>query len=64
MGDCYLIATMSELNQEIIRDVFITQKPSEEYELRIYVRGRPWIVKVDDQFLYHKELDNLRYAYV
>ena len=44
--------------------MFITQKPSDQYELRIFVRGRPWIVKVDDQFLYHRELDNLRYAYV
>jgi hypothetical protein len=34
------------------------------YQVKLHIRGRPWIVTVDDEFLYLEELDNLRYAYV
>ena len=65
LGDCYLVAAMAEISTipKILDDIFVTKKTGKEYKLKLYVRGRPWIVNVDDQFLYHKELDNLRFAY-
>lgn len=31
--------------------------------MKLFIRGRPWLVTVDDQFLFLKEYKNLRYSY-
>ena len=66
LGDCYFFAVLAELARQpsIIKDeVFVTKEISDTYTVKFYIRGRPWLITVDDEFLYHKELDNLRFGY-
>ena len=34
------------------------------YVLRLYIRGKPWLITVDDNMLFLRSDDNLRYAKV
>ena len=39
----------------LLEDIFLTKDFNEAgvYALKLYVRGKPWIVTVDDTFLFH-----------
>ena len=66
LGDCYFFAALAEVARqpEIIRDdIFQTQTISDTYTIRVFIRGRPWLITVDDEFLFLKEIDNLRFGY-
>lgn len=66
LGDCYLVAAMSALGErpQLLEDIFITKhfNMAGIYALKLYIRGKPWIVTVDDTFLFHTDQNNLRFA--
>lgn len=39
----------------MINDMFITKTKNDAgiYAVRFYIRGKPWVVTVDDYFLFH-----------
>ena len=41
---------------ELIKDLFITDSVSEAgiYHIKLYIRGKPWLVEVDDEMLFLK----------
>ena len=54
-GDCYIIAAMSSLAEfpELVKDVFLVDSlnPQGIYAFKFYIRGKPWVVTIDDTFL-------------
>jgi hypothetical protein len=51
-NNCYLISTMGSMAEKphFIRDVFVTDTENEAgiYAFRFFIRGKPWIVTIDD----------------
>ena len=47
------IASLSEYPQRV-KDLFLTPTYNEAgiYAVRFYIRGKPWVVEVDDQMLF------------
>ena len=56
LGTCYIKAAMSALAEfpTLVKGAFVnTQKNNEGiYTVRFYIRGKPWLVTVDDYMLY------------
>ena len=54
----------SRFRDEILDDIFLTKTTnlSGIYVVKLYIRGKPWLVPVDDNFLYLEEQNNLRFA--
>ena len=55
-GTCYIEASLGAIAEfpDLVKNVFITQETNPEgiYAFRFYIRGKPWIVTVDDYFLF------------
>lgn len=55
-GTCYIEAALGALAEfpDLVKNVFITQEKNSAgiYAFRFYIRGKPWIVTVDDYFLF------------
>ena len=55
-GTCYIMTAMSSLAEfpQYIKDIFITDKKNSAgiIGLRFFIRGKPWVVTVDDQMLF------------
>ena len=53
---CYIMAAMGALGEfpELIRDTFITREKNSAgiTAVRFYIRGKPWVVTVDDYMLF------------
>lgn len=62
-GTCYFISSIATAAEfpDLITDVFVgTPDETEEsypgiYGIRLYVRGKPWIVTIDDRLLFENE---------
>lgn len=56
LGNCYIKAAMGSLAEfpEMVRAAFLNQNSNENgiYNVRFYIRGKPWIVSVDDYLFY------------
>ena len=54
-GNAYILASMGALAEfpEKAKSVFVTQKLNHEgiYAVKFYIRGKPWIVTVDDEIV-------------
>ena len=50
------MASMSSVAEfpEMIKDLFVTKKKNGAgiYGVKFYIRGKPWVVDVDDQMLF------------
>ena len=59
IGNCYLIATMSTVAMypSLIKKMFITKEINKAgiYLLEYHIRGKPWVITVDDTILYNDE---------
>ena len=57
-GDCYIHASMAAVAEfpQLIKNVMVNPTENEAgiYAFRFYIRGKPWIVTVDDTFLFYK----------
>ena len=49
------IASLAEFPSQI-KDVFLTTKMNKAgiYAVKFYIRGKPWVVEVDDKMLFRK----------
>jgi len=58
-GTCYIEASLGALAEfpTLVKNVFVTQEKNEAgiYAFRFYIRGKPWVVTVDDNFLFYNE---------
>lgn len=38
---------------DILKDVFLTQEKNDSgiYAVKLFIRGKPWIITVDDEFM-------------
>lgn len=56
-GTCYIEAALASIAEfpDLVKNVFVTQETNSAgiYAFRFYIRGKPWIVTVDDYFLFH-----------
>ena len=57
IGDCYFISVMKTVSTNIqnIKNVLVDNTEKNDagiYQVRWYIRGKPWIVTVDDQISY------------
>ena len=56
---CYIMAAMGAISEfpEMRDKVFLTKEANEAgiYAVQFYVRGKPWVVTVDDEMLYHND---------
>ena len=54
-GTCYIMAAMAALSEwpDLIKSTFLTQQKNDEgiYAIRFYIRGKPWLITVDDEVL-------------
>ncbi len=55
-GTCYIISAMAAVGEfpQIIKDAFLTQETNDAgiYGIRFFIRGKPWVVTIDDEFLF------------
>ena len=58
---CYIEASMGAIAEfpDLVKNVFVTQEENDVgiYAFRFYIRGKPWIVTVDDTFLFATNKD-------
>ena len=56
IGTCYILAAMASFAEfpDMVRSAFINTETNAEgiYNVRFYIRGKPWVVTVDDQMLF------------
>jgi hypothetical protein len=54
-GTCYILAAMAGLAEwpDLVNNVFRTQEVNDEgiYAFQFYIRGKPWLVTIDDKVL-------------
>ena len=62
---CYIKSSMAAIAEfpDLIKKVFVNSDRNEEgiYSIRLFIRGKPWIVTVDDYMLFDSN-DNLVFA--
>lgn len=55
-GTCYIMQAMSGVAEfpDIIKSIFLTNTDNEAgiYALRFFIRGKPWVVAIDDQLFF------------
>jgi len=51
---------------ELIKQIFVTQEVNDAgiYALRLFIRGKPWIITIDDEFAYEEDRKSLHFARV
>jgi hypothetical protein len=51
-GNCYIMAAMGVMSEfpEVLRDIFVTKTENDSgiYAFRFFIRGKPWLVTIDD----------------
>jgi hypothetical protein len=56
LSTCYFISSLSSVGEQpdVIKNAFLTKERNEAgiYAIRFYVRGKPWVVTVDDEMLF------------
>ena len=59
-GTCYIEASLASLAEfpDLVKSVFLTQEKNDAgvYAFRFYIRGKPWVVTVDDNFLFTNDM--------
>jgi hypothetical protein len=55
VGNCYILASTGAIVEfpDLVKPVFITDQVNEAgiYAIRFYIRGKPWVVTIDDSIL-------------
>ena len=62
LGNCYFIASLASVGEYpgFIQNAFINKEKNKEgiYLIRFYIRGKPWVVSIDDNILVYKNYPN------
>lgn len=50
-------------HQQVLKNIFVTKKLNKAgiYAVRLFIRGKPWLMTVDDNFLFMTWPERLRY---
>ena len=55
-GTCYLIASLGSMGEfpQLVKDMFVTKEKNdaEAIAVRFYIRGKPWVLTVNEQMLF------------
>mmetsp|Transcript_214 Transcript_214/g.380 ORF Transcript_214/g.380 Transcript_214/m.380 type:complete len:206 (+) Transcript_214:213-830(+) len=55
-GTCYIMSAMGGVGEfpQLIKDAFVTDSFNDAgiIEMKLYIRGKPWLVTIDDEFLF------------
>ena len=66
-GTCYIEASLAAVAEfpSVVQNIFVTTEKNDAgiYAFRFYIRGKPWIVTVDDYFLFYNASDGTRTPY-
>lgn len=57
-GTCYVMASIASLAKfpEYVRSVFLNDYNEQGiYALRFYIRGKPWLITIDDKVLFQNQ---------
>lgn len=64
--NCYLIAALSGVGKELerIKDLFVTENANKAgiYQVKLFLRGKPWVITVDDLVLFSQEHGNMTFT--
>jgi len=56
LGNCYFLASITALAEfpDILKENFLVETKNDAgvYGLKFYVRGKPWVVDIDDYLLF------------
>lgn len=65
-GTCYLIATLGSLGEfpELVKNMFVTQEKNsaEAIAVRFFIRGKPWVITINEQMLFKYSNPQLVFA--
>ena len=65
-GTCYLIATLGSMGEfpDLVKNLFVTKNKNDAdaIAIKFYVRGKPWIVTVNEEMLYQWSTPTLKFA--
>lgn len=57
LGSCYAMSALSSvaLYPDLINSIFLTKQRNEAgiHAVRLFIRGKPWVIDVDDRMLYY-----------
>ena len=60
-GDCYVVAAIASLAKypNRIKNLFVTKEKNDAgiHAVKLYIRGKPWVVSIDDYILYRNMSD-------
>ena len=60
LGNCYAISSINLVSTrpQLIKNIFVEQKENKAgiYTLKLYVRGRPVMITIDDEFHFNKNV--------
>jgi len=63
LGDCYIMSSLSSVAEQpdYVKNAILTQYKNTAgiYAIRFYIRGKPWVVSLDDKLLF--QADNSLY---
>jgi len=66
IGNCYLIASLNSVSRDpnLIKSKFVSETLNEVglYYLQFYIRGKPWVLSIDDQVLFDLNNQKLTFA--
>jgi len=61
-GTCYIMSAASALGEfpKMVKDLFVIPDTNSVgiYAVKFYIRGKPWIVEIDDEFLFFGQWKN------
>ena len=61
LGTCYIKAAMGSLAEfpDLVRGAFVNPEKNDQgiYGVKFYIRGKPWVVTVDDEMLFYKSYE-------
>ena len=67
IGDCTFIAALNNIGKkpELVRSMFVDQTEENKagiYTVRLYIRGKPWLINIDDSIMYSSKENGPWYA--
>lgn len=59
IGDCYIMSSLSTIAEkpELVKSAILTSNKNTAgiYGIRFYIRGKPWVVSIDDNLLFNAD---------
>lgn len=66
LGSCYVIASLGSMGEfpDHVRNLFVTKNKNDvkAHAVRFYIRGKPWVVTVNEELLFMYSNPRLKFA--